>query len=250
METAKDLIVDHLHGYNGVTEKIKRAMYDAAKQFVYIGFLLKEVRDYGYYEEAGFNNVYQYAEFELGFKRSSTKNFIAITETFGIQEYSYHGAIRKQQTMSLQPQYEKFNYSQLVELLAMSETKREKASPDMTVKQLRELKRDPDPTQMTIEDLEISGQTSGQVTDEYGKGITGKTIKDPEPGKWYDNTWQKPAAYDRKLKLVIIEYNPHNKQFGIGYYNTSDEQWHDQSGNRIKVTHWMVLPHMPTNPRD
>ena len=43
----------HLHGSFGVTEKIKQAMYEAAKQFVYIGFLLWEVQTYGYYKEAG-----------------------------------------------------------------------------------------------------------------------------------------------------------------------------------------------------
>lgn len=125
-------------------------MYDAAKQFVYIGFLLKEVRDYGYYEEAGFNNVYQYAEFELGFKKSSTKNFIAIAETFGVNKYNYGGRIHEQQTMSLQPKYEQFNYSQLVELLAMSEAKRDKATPDMTVKQLRELKKSRRPSRSPL----------------------------------------------------------------------------------------------------
>lgn len=164
MYAATDMTCNHLHGYNGVTEKIKRAMYDAAKQFVYIGFLLKEVRDYKYYEESGFDNVYEYAEFELGFKKSSTKNFIAIAETFGINEYTYAGRIERTQTMHLQPKYEKFNYSQLVELLAMSDAKRDKATPDMTVKQLRELKKEPIVEQIAIEELEekTNGQTSGQ----------------------------------------------------------------------------------------
>lgn len=142
MSAMKDLSVSHLHGTNGVTEKIRRAMYDAAKQFVYIGFLLWEVQEYKYYEEAGFANVYEYAEYELNFKKSSTKNFIAIAKVFGTQEYTYGGQLHSSQTMNLQPKYEKFNYSQLVELLAMSEPQRAKATPDMTVKQLRQLKKD------------------------------------------------------------------------------------------------------------
>ena len=75
--------VTYLDGPMGVTEKIKKAMYDAARQFVYIGFLLWEVQEYGYYGEKGYADVYEYAEAELGFKRSSTKNFIDINIKFG-----------------------------------------------------------------------------------------------------------------------------------------------------------------------
>ena len=178
--------VSHLHGDFGVTEKIKKAMYESAKQFVYIGFLLKEVRDYGYYEEGGYENVYAYAEFELGFKKSSTKNFIAIAETFGVQKYEYHGIKRETQSMILQPAYEKFNYSQLVELLAMSNTQRAKAKPDMTVKQLRELKKSESPVYTTVNEetrkierierpKEKFGQTSGQE-----KRIAEPTIEEIE----------------------------------------------------------------------
>lgn len=165
MNAMQDLSVSHLHGYNGVTEKIKRAMYESAKQFVYIGFLLREVKEYKYYEEGSYKNVYEYAEFELGFKISSTKNFIAIAETFGVQEYTYGGKLHKEYKMCLQPKYEKFNYSQLVELLAMSDQQRNKAKPDMTVKQLREIKKAPIVEQVTMDELEAKaiGQTSGQT---------------------------------------------------------------------------------------
>lgn len=155
-----EIIVDHLHGSNGVTEKIRKAMYNAAREFVYIGFLLYEVQEYKYYEEAGFSSVYEYAEFELGFKRTSTKNFIAIAREFGTSKQQYQGRAIETQTMSLQPAYEKFNYSQLVELLAMSSTQREKAKPDMTIKQLRQLKKEPE-----------SQTDNGQTSDHPKNGI-------------------------------------------------------------------------------
>lgn len=160
----------HLDGSNGVTEKIKHAMYDAARQFVYIGFLLWEVQEFGYYNEKGYASVYEYAEKELGFKKSSTKNFIAINYEFGCRNGLPRG-IAHQRTMSLQPQYQQFNYSQLCEMLSMSDKQREKVTPDMTVKQIRELKREvePDlpPDMETIpiplsDDPVPSGQTSGR----------------------------------------------------------------------------------------
>lgn len=161
----------HLDGSNGVTEKIKHAMYDAAKQFVYIGFLLWEVKQYHYYGEKGYSNVYDYAESELGFKKSSTKNFIAVAETFGNRYFHSPWTRSVLPTMTLQPEYKDFNYSQLCEMLSMSDKQREKVTPDMTVKQIRELKREvePDlpPDMETIpiplsDDPVPSGQTSGQ----------------------------------------------------------------------------------------
>lgn len=167
----------HLDGSNGVTEKIKHAMYDAAKQFVYIGFLLWEVKQYHYYGEKGYSNVYEYAESELGFKKSSTKNFIAVAETFGNRYFHSPWTRSVLPTMTLQPEYKDFNYSQLCEMLSMSDKQREKVTPDMTVKQIRELKREvePDlpPDMETIpiplsDDPVPSGQTSGQSDDVCG----------------------------------------------------------------------------------
>ena len=165
-----DLEYDHLHGSTGVTEKIKKAMYDAAKEFVYIGFLLWEVKEYKYHWEGDYANVYEYAEAELGFKRSSTKNFIAIAETFGTTTKGCDTI----HTMSLQKEYSNYNYSQLTEMLSMSAAQREKASPEMTVKQLRELKKETTPVQepeidfvtldkaIALSKNNTGGQTSGQ----------------------------------------------------------------------------------------
>lgn len=229
-----DLSISHLHGSNGVTEKIKKAMYESAKQFVYIGFLLKEVRDYKYYGEGGYEDVYTYAEFELGFKRSSTKNFIAIAETFGIQEWKYQGITQKSQSMSLQPEYEKFNYSQLVELLAMSPAQRQAAKPEMTVRDLRSMKQKdreeairstPQPPSMLPQ---VTGQTSGQERWIPFKG------KSPQIGK-----------YQCKLVIHIVYLNGKPKEdIDFGFYR--DGKWTNREGHEIlEVTHYRELPEFP-----
>ena len=153
-----NITCDHLNGNMGVTQKIKRAMEETAKQFVYIGFLLWEVREYQYYYENGYGSVYEYAETELGFKRSSTKNFIAICEQF-CRKSEY-----KLPTMFLDERWNDYSYSQLTEMLSMSAAKREQAAPSMTVKQIRELKKLPeDPKQIStdVPVTQATGQTSG-----------------------------------------------------------------------------------------
>ena len=152
---ACELEVCHLTGERGVTAKIKAAMQDAARQFVYIGFLLWEVKRYEYFYELNYGSVYEYAEAELGFKRSSTKNFIAICEEFCWK----NNWDKSMPTMHLDNKWNDFRYSQLTEMLSMSAKQREQAKPAMTVKQLRELKKADDQTQPKTEP---TGQTSGQ----------------------------------------------------------------------------------------
>lgn len=174
-----NITCDHLNGNMGVTQKIKRAMEETAKQFVYIGFLLWEVREYQYYYENNYSSVYEYAEAELGFKRSSTKNFIAICEQF-CRKSEY-----KLPTMFLDERWNDYSYSQLTEMLSMSAAKREQAAPSMTVKQLRELKKQPEePQQVTMDELEAqaAGQTSGRhkamvVNNHWKESISPEIVK-------------------------------------------------------------------------
>lgn len=203
--------VTYLDGPMGVTEKIKKAMYDVARQFVYIGFLLWEVQEYKYYLEKGYQNVYEYAETELGFKRSSTKNFIAINYEFGRRDERAIVGITQQRTMNLQSEYEKFSYSQLCEMLSMSPEKRKAVKPDMTIKQIREIKKRPEPNQEpelppNMETIQIAlpdettGQTSGQERKEEPKTAS-ITI---------NNTWiDAPKELIRELvKLAGLRCTP------------------------------------------
>lgn len=156
---AYELEICHLTGTNGVTEKIKKAMRNAAREFVYIGFLLWEVKRYEYFYEMNYGSVYEYAEAELGFKRSSTKNFIAICEEF----CKRCDSDKTYPTMHLDDRWNDFKYSQLTELLSMSAKQREQAKPSMTVKQLRELKKADDQQEPKVKS---NGQTSGQRINE------------------------------------------------------------------------------------
>lgn len=208
MEKKKKVL--YLSGNMGVTEKIKRAMYDAAKQFVYIGFLLWEVKEYHYHNEAGYKDVYEYAEKELGFKRSSTKNFIAVACTFGNQYYGqFNEKYVQLPSMTLKPEYKDFNYSQLTEMLSMSEPQRQKINPDMTVKEIRAIKKEPEfALEPNVETMKIPlpddnpdnqsevGQTSGQT--EELKGIIINNI-------WKDLP---PEIIKSIVKAADLRYNP------------------------------------------
>lgn len=234
---SKELTLDYLNGSNGVTRKIKNAMQDAAKQFVYIGFLLWEVQKYEYYRENGHNSVYEYAEAELGFKRSSTKNFIAICEQFCRRAGEY----KELPTMFLDEKWSDFKYSQLTELLSMNAAKREQATPNMTVRQLRELKKQPEePKKIIMDEQEIqaSGQTSGQhkipemacTVNNYWKDLEEHIVKElclltgnrfNSKSNYKIEIKAKPKSVRMALlkeelcKAAGIKYDPENYDYGI-----------------------------------
>ena len=125
-----NLVLNHLDGEYGLTNKIKDALKEAASQFVYIGFLLKEAEDFGYYREGGYDNIYDYCEENFGFGRSSTNNFIRVYRQFG----SRNG-------IGLMDSYKQYSYSQLTEMCSMNMRQLNKCNPYMTVKELRAVKK-------------------------------------------------------------------------------------------------------------
>ena len=141
----------------------------------------------------------------LASRSPAPKNFIAINYEFGCRDDRPRG-ISHQRTMSLQPQYKQFKYSQLCEMLSMSDKQREKVTPDMTVKQIRDLKRgeaEPDlpPNMETIpiplpDDAPDSGQTSGQLSSRHSHTV--------------NNIWMElPADFVKSLVAVSgLRYNP------------------------------------------
>lgn len=232
---ALGLSCDHLNGERGVTQKIKSAMQETAKQFVYIGFLLWEVKEYEYFYENGYNSVYEYAEQELGFKRSSTKNFIAICENFCRKDRNFP----RIPTMFLDDRWSDYQYSQLTEMLSMSAAKREETKPSMTVKQLRQLKKEPIIEQVTMDELEAktTGQTSGRALDEvactvnnYWKDLNKADVKELcfMTGKKFNTRSNykiviKPIAKNqekqdlkrRLCEMAGIEFDPAHFDYGI-----------------------------------
>lgn len=195
--------VSYLDGENGVTNKIKKAMYDVAKQFVYIGFLLWEVQEYGHYREHGFQDVYEYAAHELNLKKTTVKNLIGINKTFGSINV---GMPVEQRTMNLQPGYAKFNYSQLTEMLSMSEPQRAKVTPDMSIRKIRELKKENTIDFKALDSIIKKNQTSDQEPEfplepEYET----TPIEAYTDGQTSDRTLEYSITLDRAEWEIIID---------------------------------------------
>lgn len=135
--------VDVIDGCSDLTNKIRGALYDIAHSFVYIGFLLAECEAFETFKEWGYSSIHEYAFDQFGFKKSSTYNFINVCKVFSINSSNDVNSSLPF-SMNMKDNYKDFNYSQLVEMLSMSEKQRSQVTPDMTVKQIREVKKSSD----------------------------------------------------------------------------------------------------------
>lgn len=152
---------------DNATKIISANLRTASRSFVAIGFYLKVVRDNKSYESAGYKDINEFAKDKFNMSVSSVSRYIAINDKFSQDGNS----------PVLSDQYKDFGVGQLQEMLPLSEEIRDKVTPDMTVKQIREMnpkKEKPlatsqiervhgevveEPPKQSIDDLDLSVRT-------------------------------------------------------------------------------------------
>lgn len=121
--------------YKSVIEDIKEYSQEAVLNFLQIGRLFKRVKEEKLYEIEDYSSVYEFALNKFGYKETSVKNFIAVFEKYADSEdldYDY---------FDIKEEYKNYSFTSLVELLPVPEEEiREKYSPEMSVKEIRQTK--------------------------------------------------------------------------------------------------------------
>ncbi len=118
-------------GYNDSLEIIKDESVKIQKSFVKIGWYLKHIRDNELFKEDGYANIYECAADQLGYSQSTTSRFINICEKFS----------KDHNSPELDTKYAGFDKSQMVEMLPMEPEQLEKVTPDMTISEIRAMKK-------------------------------------------------------------------------------------------------------------
>lgn len=121
--------------YKSVIEDIKEYSQEAVLNFLQIGRLFKRVKEEKLYEIEDYSSVYEFALNKFGYRETSVKNFIAVFEKYADSEdldYDY---------FDIKEEYKNYSLISLVELLPVPEEEiREKYSPEMSVKEIRQTK--------------------------------------------------------------------------------------------------------------
>lgn len=117
--------------------RIYEDVADIRKGFIRLGFHLDEIKRCEYYKSAGYEDFYEFCQANYAFSPTTTKRLIEVWFEFGMRE---NGA--RMPKMWIDEKYADYSYSQLVEMLPMSEEVRSKIRPSMTVKEIRSVKKE------------------------------------------------------------------------------------------------------------
>lgn len=116
--------------YEQLTGEIKRAMRRSARDAVQLGFMLRRVMDDRIWEveHSCFDD---YLREELHMEYSLASRFMAINKRYSVSGKS----------MDISPEYTEYSQGVLIEMLNMPPELEEKVTPEMTVREVREIKR-------------------------------------------------------------------------------------------------------------
>lgn len=159
-------------------ESIRKDIKECGKLYITVAYKVYELYIYGVYKEK-YKNIVDCCKNEFGFKKSTVYNFLGIVEKFGEKE---NGIVTYRSLMK----YDKFSYSQLTEMLSLSDGQRTKVTPDTAVSEIRKIKKgvfqtsgkkveevkvsesEPDPNVIEVlpEQFQVEKvQTSGKIED-------------------------------------------------------------------------------------
>lgn len=140
--------------------------------FIYVGYYLKQINNNEVLTDLGYKDVYEFAEEKYGFKKTSTKNFIAVYEKFGIEklENYFVDPVKKE--------YSNYSFSQLVELIPEKEGL-DNYDPKQTIKEIRltKLSKKIDADKSSLENwfkVSLFNQISEVIKDYVGLKISYK----------------------------------------------------------------------------
>lgn len=125
MEEMQQITIDQWMDWK---EDIRRKLAETTRNFVYIGYRLKQIRDSGMF--GGAEDIFDFAAKEYGLGKSTVSRFIAINEKFSEGGNS----------LELKEKYREMGSSKLTEMLALTDAECDMITERTTVAQIRELK--------------------------------------------------------------------------------------------------------------
>ena len=116
---------------------------DIRKYYIRLGFHLYEFKGCEYYKDFGYQTLEDFCDVNLGLDKGTVSRCINVYKEFNASnDLSYNGGGKTIGcAMDLSEKWKDFSYTQLCEMLPLTEYDRKQITPDMTVKQIREYKK-------------------------------------------------------------------------------------------------------------
>lgn len=121
-------------------------LHDIKRKFFKIGFRLNEANEFEYFKALGYPDIYALAEAEFGFKSTTTKNLMEVNRVYSDHLMSSNALAGstthyRKFTMEIDPRYDKYSQTQLVEMLPLSTEERAHVPADFKTQDLRDYKK-------------------------------------------------------------------------------------------------------------
>lgn len=170
--------------YESAKNIIKNDLESMSKKFITIGYYLKYIRNNEMYTQDGFTSIWEFAQETYGISKSTCSRWMSMNDKFSEGGNSPY----------LREEFANFGKSQLQEMLYLDDTQIEKATPEMTAKEIRQLKEPEIPGQMEIQDypevlpeekipyFAFNGEPYGWTWSEVVKAYLKNGYKKPESG--------------------------------------------------------------------
>lgn len=127
--------------YSDAKTFIHTSLATIARSYIAVGYYLRMIKENRGYEEEGYQSVYELAETEYGMKRQTVDHCMRINESFSVDGCS----------PVVEEKYKEFKKSQLQELLYFTDQEIQEVKPEMTVKQIREIRQEKCSTSSNLE---------------------------------------------------------------------------------------------------
>lgn len=117
--------------YEEAKNILREKMDVMKKNFIAAGYYMKYIRDNELFREDGYESIWEFAEDNYGIRKSTASRWMAMNDKF-----SQGG-----NSPNLADEFKGFEKSQLQEMLYLDDKQIETVTPDMTVKEIREVRK-------------------------------------------------------------------------------------------------------------
>ena len=177
--------------YEEAKSILREKMDNLKMSFIAAGYYLKYIRDHEQFREDGYESIWEFAEDNYGIKKSTASRWISMNDKFS----------KGGNSPILADEFRGFEKSQLQEMLYLDDKQIETVTPDMTVKEIREVRKPEEPKK---EEREL--KKPDETDREYLKAAARYLIESKH--KWF--------LQDYMNRVMLVDRSPHElkKEFG------------------------------------
>lgn len=141
--------------YADAKDILREKLMNLKMNFIAAGYYLKYIRDNELYLEDGYTSIWEFAEDNYGIQKSTASRWMKMNDRFS----------KGGNTPILAEKYKAFGKSQLQEMLYLEDDQTDQVTPDMTVREIREVRTPEEVEESRCKDVCESVATSQQVND-------------------------------------------------------------------------------------